>query len=100
MLIVFKKDKLYSPKISAKVKKKNSPTMQDKTKLNKSGRKLFKIAKIHLHINTAGIEEITSSENNNLVIDDQQFKELFDNLTSKYLNISNLIKISDTKFNQ
>ena len=45
-----------------------------------------------------GIEEITSSENNNLVIDDQQFKELFDSLTSKYLNISNLIKISDTKF--
>ena len=46
-----------------------------------------------------GIEEITSSENNNLVIDDQQFKELFDNLTSRYLNISNLIKISDKKFN-
>lgn len=46
-----------------------------------------------------GIEEITSSENNNLVIDDQQFKQLFDNLTSRYLNISDLIKISDSKFN-
>ena len=47
-----------------------------------------------------GIEEITSSSNNNLVIDDQQFKELFDNLTSRYLNISDLIKIDDNKFNE
>lgn len=47
-----------------------------------------------------GIEEITSSDSNNLVIDDQQFKQLFDNLTSRYLNISDLIKISDDKFNK
>lgn len=47
-----------------------------------------------------GIEEITNSDSNNLVIDDFQFKQLFDNLTSRYLNISDLIKISDTKFNQ
>ena len=46
-----------------------------------------------------GIEEITSSDANNLVIDDEQFKLLFDNLTSRYLNISDLIKISDNKFN-
>lgn len=47
-----------------------------------------------------GIEEITNSESNNLVIDSQQFKQLFDNLTSKYLNISDLIKVSDSKFNE
>lgn len=45
-----------------------------------------------------GIEEIASSNNNNLVIDDQQFKELFDSLTSRYLNISNLLRIDENKF--
>ena len=47
-----------------------------------------------------GIEEITSSDSNNLVIDDQQFKQLFDNLTSRYLNISDLIKIDEAKHNE
>ena len=46
-----------------------------------------------------GLEEIVSSENNNFVLDEQQFKEFFDNRTSEYLNVSNLIKISDNKFN-
>jgi hypothetical protein len=45
-----------------------------------------------------GIEEITSSDNNNLVLDDEQFEQLFNNLTSRYLNISNLIKIDENKF--
>jgi hypothetical protein len=45
-----------------------------------------------------GIEEITNSDNNNLVLDDEQFKQLFNNLTSRYLNISNLIKIDENKF--
>lgn len=44
------------------------------------------------------LDEITSSDNNNLVLDNEQFKELFDDLTSKYLNISNLIKIDENKF--
>ena len=47
-----------------------------------------------------GIEEITSSDANNLVIDDEQFKTLFDSLTSRYLNISDLIKISENKFDE
>ena len=45
-----------------------------------------------------GIEEICASEHNSLVIDSEQFKELFDSLTSKYLNISNLLKIDEHKF--
>lgn len=45
-----------------------------------------------------GIEEICSSEHNDLVMDSEQFKELFDSLTSKYLNISNLIKVDPHKF--
>ena len=44
------------------------------------------------------LDEITSSANNKLVLDDEQFKELFDNLTGKYLNISNLIMIDEEKF--
>ena len=45
-----------------------------------------------------GIEEICSSEYNDLVLDSEQFKDLFDSLTSKYLNISNLIKVDEHKF--
>lgn len=45
-----------------------------------------------------GVEEITSSENNNLVFDDAQFKQLYDNLTGRFLNMSDLIRISDNKF--
>ena len=44
------------------------------------------------------LDEITSSENNNLVLDNDQFKQLFDDLTGRYLNISNLIRVDDTKF--
>ena len=45
------------------------------------------------------LDEITASENNNLALDNEQFKQLFDDLTGKYLNISNLLKIDDNKFN-
>lgn len=44
------------------------------------------------------LDEITASEHNNLVLDDEQFKELFDDMTGKYLNISNLIRVDETKF--
>lgn len=44
------------------------------------------------------LDEITSSENNNLVLDNEQFKELFDDLTNRYLNISSLLKIDENKF--
>lgn len=44
------------------------------------------------------LDEITSSENNNLTLDNEQFKQLFDDLTGRYLNISNLLKIDDHKF--
>lgn len=44
------------------------------------------------------LDEITSSENNKLVLDDEQFKELFDDLTNRYLNISSLLRIDDNKF--
>lgn len=44
------------------------------------------------------LDEITASENNNLVLDNEQFKELFNDLTSRYLNISNLIKLDENKF--
>lgn len=47
-----------------------------------------------------GLEEIINSENNNFVLDEDQFKEFFDNRTSQFLNISNLLKKSDVKFNQ
>lgn len=43
------------------------------------------------------LDEITSSPNNNLVLDNEQFKELFDDLTGRYLNIANLIRIDDGK---
>ena len=43
------------------------------------------------------LDEITSSENNNLMLDNEQFKELFDDLTSRYLNISSLLKIDENK---
>lgn len=46
------------------------------------------------------VEEIASSENNNLVVDSNQFKQLFDNLTSRYLNISDLLVIDENKFNK
>lgn len=44
------------------------------------------------------LDEITSSDNNNLMLDNEQFKQLFDDLTSRYLNISSLLKLSDEKF--
>lgn len=44
------------------------------------------------------LDEITASENNNLELDDQQFKQLFDDWTGKYLNISDLLKINENKF--
>jgi len=44
------------------------------------------------------LDEITSSDNNKLMLDDEQFKELFDDLTNRYLNISNLLKIDENKF--
>ena len=44
------------------------------------------------------LDEITASENNNLRLDDEQFKELFDTITGKYLNISNLLYIDENKF--
>lgn len=44
------------------------------------------------------LDEITASEHNNLELDDEQFKQLFDDWTGKYLNISNLIKINKNKF--
>lgn len=45
-----------------------------------------------------GIEEICSSEYNDLTLDSEQFKTLYDSLTSKYLNISNLVKVDPHKF--
>lgn len=44
------------------------------------------------------LDEITASERNNLVLDDEQFKKLFDKITSTYLNTNDLIKIDDNKF--
>ena len=44
------------------------------------------------------LNEITSSEHNQLVLDDEQFKQLFDDLTGKYLNISNLVRVDENKF--
>lgn len=44
------------------------------------------------------LDEITASEHNNLVLDNDQFKELFDDITGRYLNISNLIKVDENKF--
>ena len=44
------------------------------------------------------LDEITASENNNLELDDEQFKQLFDDWTGKYLNISDLLKINENKF--
>lgn len=44
------------------------------------------------------LDEITSSDHNKLSLDDEQFKELFDDLTSRYLNICNLLKVDDDKF--
>lgn len=43
------------------------------------------------------LDEITSSDNNSLRLNDEEFKELFDDLTSRYLNISSLIKIDKNK---
>lgn len=45
-----------------------------------------------------GVSEISQDENNDLVLDSAQFKELFDNLTSRYLNISDLLIIDENKF--
>lgn len=45
------------------------------------------------------LDEITSSDNNYLVLDDEQFKQLFNDITSRYLNISNLIRYDKNKFN-
>ena len=44
------------------------------------------------------LDEITASEHNNLALDDEQFKELFDTITGKYLNISNLLYVDEHKF--
>lgn len=44
------------------------------------------------------IHEITSSDDNHFVLDDEQFKDFFDRCTSTYLNISNLIRIDEEKF--
>lgn len=44
------------------------------------------------------LDEITASDHNNLVLDDEQFKELFDDMTGKYLNIANLIRVDEDKF--
>ena len=44
------------------------------------------------------LDEITASDHNNLVLDDEQFKELFDDMTGKYLNIANLIRVDENKF--
>ena len=44
------------------------------------------------------LDEITASDNNKLVLDDDQFKQLFDDLTGRYLNISNLIRVDEEKF--
>ena len=44
------------------------------------------------------LDEITASEHNNLELDDEQFKQLFDDWTGKYLNIANLIKVNKNKF--
>ena len=44
------------------------------------------------------LSKITSSEGNRLVLDDEQFKAFFDRCTSTYLNISNLIRIDEDKF--
>ena len=45
------------------------------------------------------LDEITSSDHNNLVLDDDQFKQLYDDITGKYLNVSNLIRVDEFKFN-
>ena len=47
-----------------------------------------------------GLEEIVSSDQNNFVLDDQKFKEFFDNRTGDLLGVSDLIRISDNKFNK
>ena len=44
------------------------------------------------------LDEITSSDHNNLVLDNEQFKQLYDDITGKYLNVANLIKIDNNKF--
>ena len=44
------------------------------------------------------LSKITSSDNNRLVLDDEQFKAFFDRCTSTYLNISNLIRVDEDKF--
>lgn len=44
------------------------------------------------------LNKITDSDKNHLVMDDEQFKAFFDRCTSSYLNISNLIRIDEDKF--
>lgn len=44
------------------------------------------------------LHKITQGDDNNLVLDDEQFKEFFDRCTSTYLNTSNLIRIAQDKF--
>lgn len=44
------------------------------------------------------LNEITSSDSNRLVLDDDQFKQFFDECTGKYLNIANLLRVDDEKF--
>lgn len=44
------------------------------------------------------LSKITDSENNRLILDDEQFKAFFDRCTSTYLNIANLIRIDEDKF--
>lgn len=44
------------------------------------------------------LHKITQGDDNNFVLDDEQFKAFFDRCTSTYLNTSNLIRIVDDKF--
>ena len=44
------------------------------------------------------LHKITQGEDNKFVLDDEQFKAFFDRCTSTYLNISNLIRIDEDKF--
>jgi hypothetical protein len=44
------------------------------------------------------LSKITSADNNRLILDDEQFKDFFDRLTSTYMNTANLIRIDDEKF--
>lgn len=44
-----------------------------------------------------GLEEISSSEYNELELDSDQFKIFYDSITDKYMNISSILRKSETK---